>query len=63
MKAALRLLLTDVDLAAATADAAYRHIVEHHTCRHRAIELLGIADGIRTSRHAPAPRLCEEPIS
>jgi spore maturation protein CgeB len=63
MKAALRLLLADIDLAAATADAAYRHIVEHHTCRHRAIELLSIADGIRTSRHAPAPRLCEEPIS
>ncbi len=63
MKTALRLLLQDSDFAATTADAAYRLVIERHTCRHRAIELLSIADGIRTSRHAPAPRRYEEPVS
>jgi spore maturation protein CgeB len=63
MKAALDMLLRDTDLAAATANAAYSHVVEHHTCRHRALELLDIADGIRSSRHAPVPPLCQEPVS
>lgn len=64
MKAALDLLLRDTEVAAAMADAAHRLILERHTCRHRAIELLHIADSIRTSRHAPAaPVLCEESVS
>jgi spore maturation protein CgeB len=63
MKTALHMLLRDRELAAATTDAAYSHIVEHHTCRHRAVELLNICDGIRTSRHAPVPPLCKEPVS
>jgi spore maturation protein CgeB len=63
MKAALSLLLSDIDLAAATADAAYSHVREHHTCHHRALELLHIADGIRTSRHRPVHPLCKEPAS
>jgi spore maturation protein CgeB len=63
MKAALHMLLRDDDLAAATADAAYGHLIEHHTCRHRAIELLHISDGIRTSRHSPVPPLSKEPAS
>jgi spore maturation protein CgeB len=63
MKAALHLLLSDTELAAATANAAYRDIIKHHTCRHRAMELLHIADSIRTSRHAPVEPLCKEPAS
>jgi spore maturation protein CgeB len=63
MKAALHMLLTDSELAEAMADAAYKLIIERHTCRHRAIELLNIVDGIRTSRQAPVPAFCEEPAS
>lgn len=63
MKAALHMLLQDSDLASATADAAYSQIIEHHTCRHRALELLSIYDGIRGSRHTPVPPLCQEPAS
>jgi len=62
MKAALNLLLRDTGLASATAEAAYSHIIEHHTCHHRAIQLLNIVDGIRSSRHAPVPPLCREPV-
>jgi spore maturation protein CgeB len=57
------MLLTDSELAEAMADAAYKLIIERHTCRHRAIELLNIVDGIRTSRQAPVPAFCEEPAS
>jgi spore maturation protein CgeB len=63
MKAALHMLLQDPELASTMADAAYEHLIEHHTCRHRAIELLMIADGIRSSRHAPVPPLTREPVS
>ncbi len=63
MKAALDMLLRDTDLATAVSEAAYSHVVEHHTCRQRAIELLNIVEGIRTSRHAPVPPLCREPVS
>jgi spore maturation protein CgeB len=63
MKAALHMLLRDPDFASATANAACRHILEHHTCHHRALELLTIANGIRSSRHTPVPPLCQEPVS
>jgi spore maturation protein CgeB len=63
MKAALHMLLTDPTLAEEMADAAYQVIIERHTCRHRAVELLNIVDGIKTSRHAPVPAFCEEPAS
>ena len=63
MKAALRVLLSDAEFSGKMADAAYGQIIERHTCRHRAIELVGIVDGIRTSRHAPVPAFCEEPAS
>jgi spore maturation protein CgeB len=63
MKAALHKLLREPDLAVATADAAYSHLVEHHTCRHRVVELLQISDGIRTSRHAPVSPLSREAAS
>ena len=63
MKAALDLLLRDPDFASAIADAAHSHVAEHHTCHQRAIELLNIVEGIRTSRHAPVPPLCREPAS
>jgi spore maturation protein CgeB len=63
MRTALDLLLRDAELAGAIADAAYRHVVAHHTCRHRAIELLRIADSIHASRHAPVQPVCKEPAS
>jgi spore maturation protein CgeB len=63
MKAALHMLLQDPGFAAAAADAAYSHLVEHHTCRHRALELLHITEAIRSSRPKPVPPLCQEPVS
>jgi spore maturation protein CgeB len=63
MRAALDLLLHDTEFAAAMADAAYSRVIAHHTCHHRAIELMHIADSIRTSRHAPVQPLCKEPAS
>ncbi|MBV8926345.1 MAG: glycosyltransferase [Bradyrhizobium sp.] len=63
MKAALHMLLHEPDLASATADAGHSHVLEHHTCRRRALELLAIANGIRGSRHAPAAPLCRESAS
>jgi spore maturation protein CgeB len=63
MKAALCMLLQDPDLAAALADAAYSHIARYHTCHHRVIELLEIAEGIRGSRPIPLPPLSREAVS
>jgi spore maturation protein CgeB len=63
MKAALYMLLHDPELAAAMSDAAHSHVLKYHTCRHRAIELLDIVDGIRTSRHALVPPPGQEALS
>lgn len=63
MKTALHSLLKDPEFAEATADAAYRQTIERHTCRHRAVELLNIVDGIRRSRHGSVPAFCEEPLA
>jgi spore maturation protein CgeB len=63
MKAALHRLLQDPEFSSATAEAAYRCIFEHHTCAHRARELLTIANGIRSSRHAPVTPFCPEPAA
>jgi spore maturation protein CgeB len=60
---ALKTLLRDRDFAAEIADTAFRLVNEHHTCRHRADELIRITDGIHNSRHSPIRPLCEEPIS
>ena len=62
MEVALRMLLLDPDFAAATANAAYRAILDRHTCRHRAIELLDIVKRIRAPRYSPAPS-CQEMAS
>jgi spore maturation protein CgeB len=63
MKVALNMLLRDRELAAAIANAGLDDVVRHHTCRHRAVELLQIADSIHASRHAPVQPLCKEPAS
>jgi spore maturation protein CgeB len=63
MKFALRMLLREPEFAAATADAAYRLVMERHTCRHRALELLGIVDQIRTPRRSRAQRHYREMAS
>jgi spore maturation protein CgeB len=62
MTNALKLLLKDTDYAAEMNNAALRSVTNHHTCRHRAHELMHIADNIRTSRHSPVRPLVEEPV-
>ena len=47
MKRTLRTLLDDRELATATSEAGLRVIREHHTCRHRAEQLLGIVENIQ----------------
>jgi spore maturation protein CgeB len=57
MKNALRALLHDGELAAALTRAGRQTIAERHTCRHRALELLGIVDYLHGPRHSEtAPR-------
>jgi len=63
MKAALNMLVRDSEFAAAIADAGFADVVAHHTCRHRVVELLHIADSIHASRHTPVHPLCKEPAS
>ncbi|MBV9561425.1 MAG: glycosyltransferase [Bradyrhizobium sp.] len=52
MRDALFALLQDDTFAATIADAGFRLVVERHTCRHRAHELVGIVTQIRNSRHS-----------
>jgi len=60
MKNALRALLHDCELAATLTRTGLQTIAELHTCRHRALELLGIVDSLRGPRHSEAaPRLQE----
>jgi spore maturation protein CgeB len=59
MKSALRMLLGDPDFSTVIADAARKHILGRHTCRHRVFELLDIANGMRHARRAPVPSLFE----
>jgi spore maturation protein CgeB len=60
MKNALRALLHDRELAAALTTVGLQTIAERHTCRHRALELLGIVNSIRGPRHSETvPRLQE----
>jgi spore maturation protein CgeB len=63
MKDALLALLHDPALATAVRTAGLQTIAERHTCRHRALELIGIVDSIRGPRqHAPTSSL-EEALS
>jgi spore maturation protein CgeB len=60
MKNALLALLHDRELAATLTRVGLQTIAERHTCRHRAIELLGIVDSLRGPRHSETvPRLQE----
>ncbi len=52
MTSALRMLLNDGDLAAALVAAGLSAIREHHTCRHRANELLAILDTLNRPAEA-----------
>ena len=49
MSCALRAVLDDSDLSAAMVETGLRTIRERHTCRHRAQQLVGIVEAIRTS--------------
>jgi spore maturation protein CgeB len=60
MKRALRSLLSDADLARAVRNEAMSVVTQHHTCRHRAIELLAIANSLRT---AAKPAAASQPIA
>jgi spore maturation protein CgeB len=63
MKDALLALLRDPELSAGVTAAGLQTITERHSCRHRALELLGIVDSVRSSRlHRPQTRL-EEALS
>jgi spore maturation protein CgeB len=55
MKRALRALLDDRELWSATVETGLRTIKEHHTCRHRAEQLVGIVQNLRASRHSTQP--------
>ena len=57
MKDALTRLLGDPEFASAIAARGLRTITARHTCRHRALQLLDIADGIRSPR--PLSRTAE----
>ena len=63
MKAALLALLHDRELAAALTRAGLRTIAERHTCRHRALELLGIVDSIRGPRRSETASHLQEALS
>jgi spore maturation protein CgeB len=63
MKNALRTLLHDRDCATALTTAGLQTIAERHTCRHRALELLGIVDSIRGPRHSEDASRLQEALS
>jgi spore maturation protein CgeB len=63
MQDALLALLQDHELASATADAGFRLVMERHTCRHRAIELLEIVDHIRGARSAASHKRSEGAVA
>jgi spore maturation protein CgeB len=63
MKNALLALLHDGELAATLTRAGVQTIAERHTCRHRAVELLGIVDSLRGPRHFESVPLLQEVLS
>src|SRR5215212_5430731 len=46
MRSALSAILSDPELAASLANTGLRAVLEHHTCQHRAQELIAIVDGL-----------------
>ncbi|MGJ4942055.1 CgeB family protein [Bradyrhizobium sp. HKCCYLS1011] len=64
MRACLRRLIEDRELAREMAAEGLRLIRERHSCRHRVRELLDIVDIVRDQRfEPPAPALNEEAVS
>ena len=55
MKRALRTVLEDRDLSAAMVQTGLQTIREHHTCRHRAKQLVSIVESIRSSDSPSRP--------
>jgi spore maturation protein CgeB len=53
MKSALAAVLNDADLAGHLSRIGLRAVLDRHTCRHRAQELLTIVDGLGRSARAP----------
>jgi spore maturation protein CgeB len=63
MKNALLALLHDGELAATLTRAGLQTIAERHTCRHRALELLGIVDSLGGPRHSESISRLQEVLS
>jgi spore maturation protein CgeB len=63
MKGALLTLLRDPELALAMAEEGLQVIAERHTCRHRAVELIGIVDCIRGAPPRSSAFHLEEALS
>ncbi|WFU74991.1 glycosyltransferase [Bradyrhizobium sp. CB2312] len=55
MKRALRAVLDDRELSSAMIETGFRTIRERHTCRHRAQQLVGIAEDILASDSSSRP--------
>ena len=55
MQQALRSLLADRELAATMAANARACVLAHHTCRHRAEQLLGIVNTMDRARQCATP--------
>lgn len=56
MKQALRAVLDDREMSSAMVQKGLRTIAEHHTCRHRAEQLVSIVADIRNSRRSAQPQ-------
>lgn len=56
MKQALRAVLDDREMSSAMVQKGLRTITEHHTCRHRAEQLVSIVADIRNSRRSAQPQ-------
>lgn len=56
MKHALRAVLDDREMSSAMVQKGLRTITEHHTCRHRAEQLVSIVADIRNSRRSAQPQ-------
>jgi spore maturation protein CgeB len=54
MKSALLAVLSDPDLAASLTSTGLHAVLERHTCRHRAQELIAIVDGLGRSGQTQA---------
>ena len=54
MRRALRAVLDDREMSSAMVEAGLKTIKQHHTCRHRAVQLVEIVAGIRNSDYALA---------